>query len=131
MIYYLGYALLALLSLVSLVCFIRSYRNIRDGKISRRLIDIGIAAITLFGAGVVLAFTSVTTMALLDGSFALKLGLAGVGALGLVLLIIAKPADRIYGSTKLMQRRMERRIVKQESKAEQHAGVKIFDQAQS
>ena len=90
---YLGYALLALLSLVSLVCFIRSYRNIRDGKISRRLIDIGIAAITLFGAGVVLAFTSVTTMALLDGSFALKLGLAGVGALGLVLLIIAKPAD--------------------------------------
>ena len=90
---YLGYALLALLSLVSLVCFIRSYRNIRDGKISRRLIDIGIAAITLFGAGVVLAFTSVTTMALLDGSFALKLGLAGVGALGLVLLIIGKPAD--------------------------------------
>lgn len=86
---YLGYAALAALILATLVTFVRSYRPIRDGKIGRRLMDLGLTLILLFVTLMLATYMSVTASALVAGSSVIMMVLGLVGATGVLLLIAA------------------------------------------
>lgn len=86
---YLGYAALAVLSLATAITFIRSYRPIRDGKVGRRLADLGLAFVLTFVTLVLATFMSVTASALVAGSVVVMTVLALIGITGLVLLVAA------------------------------------------
>ena len=86
---YLGYAALAVLSLSTIVTFIRSYRPIRDGKLGRRLVDLGLTFLLTFVTLMLATYMSVTASALVAGSVAVMTALGLIAITGLALLVAA------------------------------------------
>lgn len=86
---YLVYAALAFITLAATVCFIRSYRPIRDGKVGRRLVDLGLMFSLIFVGLIVASNASVTMRALVTGSTAAVMFIAAVGLIGLALFVAA------------------------------------------
>jgi uncharacterized membrane protein len=79
---------LIMMSVAALYCYVRSYRPIKDGKLGRRLIDIGLALMLTFAVLVMGAYTSVTVSALVAGSYALLVIIGLTGGAGLLMLAI-------------------------------------------
>ena len=86
---YLGYAALAVLSLSTIVTFIRSYRPIRDGKLGRRLADIGLTFLLTFVTLMLATYMSVTASVLVTASVAVMTALGLIAITGLALLVAA------------------------------------------
>lgn len=86
---YLVYAALVFIALATIVCFIRSYRPIKDGKVGRRLIDLGLMFGLIFVGLIVVSGASVTMRALVTGSTAAVMFIAAIGLTGLALFVAA------------------------------------------
>ena len=73
----------------AIITFIRSYRPIRDGKVGRRLADLGLTFVLTFVALVLATFMSVTVSVLVSGSVVVMTVLTLIGIVGLALLVAA------------------------------------------
>lgn len=111
---YLAYAALLFIGLAATICFIRSYRPVVNGKISRRLVDLGLTFSLLFVGLVIAANASVTMHALVTGSIAMMVFIAIVGLIGFHLFVVAAfyvPLRRVVKAAQV--RRQEHKLNKE------------------